>query len=98
MIRRSQRFRNHLDDNLIHLHKNLFISPSDPMYHEKVIRYLDATSPEAHYKIGQNFKEEGISNELFFITRKFFVPTHRHSIPLRIVRSATSKKRKLHMR
>ncbi|NOV02985.1 L,D-transpeptidase family protein [Paenibacillus planticolens] len=59
MIRRTQRFRNHLDDNLIHLRKNLFISPSDPMYYEKVIRYLDATSPEAHYKIGQKFERKG---------------------------------------
>ena len=59
MIRRSQRFRNHLDDNLIHLHKNLFISPSDPQYYEKVIRYIDANSPEAHYKIGQKFQLKG---------------------------------------
>lgn len=59
MIRRSQRFRNHLDDNLIHLHKNLFISPSDPQYYEKVIRYIDANSPEAHYKIGQKFQSKG---------------------------------------
>jgi hypothetical protein len=59
MIRRSQRFRNHLDENLIHLHKNLFISPSDPQYYEKVIRYLDANSPEAHYKIGQKFQLKG---------------------------------------
>ncbi|MBP1961671.1 L,D-transpeptidase family protein [Paenibacillus aceris] len=59
MIRRTQRFRNHLDDNLIHLRKNLFISPADPLYYEKVIRYLDATSPEAHYKIGQKFQRKG---------------------------------------
>ncbi|MDD9267964.1 L,D-transpeptidase [Paenibacillus sp. GCM10023248] len=59
MIRHNQRFRNHLDDHLIHLRKNLFISPSDPMYHEKVIRYLDATSPEAHFKIGQKFHGKG---------------------------------------
>lgn len=59
MIRNNQRFRNHLDDHLIHLRKNLFISPSDPMYYEKVIRYLDATSPEAHYKIGQKFQRKG---------------------------------------
>ncbi|SDN74732.1 L,D-transpeptidase catalytic domain [Paenibacillus sp. yr247] len=59
MIRQSQRFRHYLDDNLIHLHKNLFISPSDPQYYEKVIRYLDANSPEAHYKIGQKFQQKG---------------------------------------
>ncbi|MEC0232487.1 L,D-transpeptidase [Paenibacillus alba] len=59
MIRRNQRFRNHLDDNLIHLHKNFFVSPSDPQYYEKVIRYLDANSPEAHFKIGQKFQLKG---------------------------------------
>jgi tetratricopeptide (TPR) repeat protein len=66
MIRRSQRFRNHLDDNLIHLHKNLFISPSDPQYYEKVIRYIDANSPEAHYKIGQKFHLKGNMKRAIF--------------------------------
>ncbi|WNR42179.1 L,D-transpeptidase family protein [Paenibacillus roseipurpureus] len=59
MIRHNQRFRNQLDDHLIHLHKNLFISHSDPLYHEKVIRYLDAHSPEAHYNLGQKFQTKG---------------------------------------
>ncbi|GGA07939.1 hypothetical protein GCM10008018_62070 [Paenibacillus marchantiophytorum] len=59
MIRHQQRFQSHLDDNLIHLHKNFFVSPSDPQYYEKVIRYLDANSPEAHYKIGQKFQLKG---------------------------------------
>lgn len=59
MIRRNQRFRNQLDDNLVHLHKNLFISHADPLYHEKVIRYLDANSPEAHFNLGQKFREKG---------------------------------------
>ncbi|OAS16311.1 L,D-transpeptidase family protein [Paenibacillus oryzisoli] len=59
MIRRNQRFRNQLDDHLVHLHKNLFISHGDPNYHEKVIRYLDANSPEAHFNLGQKFREKG---------------------------------------
>lgn len=66
MFNRNQRFRNHLDDNLIHLHKNLFISPSDPNYYEKVIRYLDANSPEAHYKIGQKFESKGNMKRALF--------------------------------
>ena len=85
MIRRSQRFRNQLDDHLIHLHKNLFISHSDPQYHEKVIRYIDANSPEAHYKIGQKFQLKGnLKRARFFITKRFFKRIHRHSIPLLI--------------
>lgn len=59
MFRRNQRFHNQLDDHLIHLHKNLFISHADPLYYEKVIRYLDAHSPEAHYKLGQKFHVKG---------------------------------------
>ncbi|MDR6549778.1 L,D-transpeptidase family protein [Paenibacillus qinlingensis] len=59
MIRRNQRFRNQLDDHLVHLHKNLFISHADPQYHEKVIRYLDANSPESHFNLGQKFRERG---------------------------------------
>ncbi|NEW06587.1 L,D-transpeptidase [Paenibacillus sp. SYP-B3998] len=66
MIRRSQRFRNYLDENLIHLHKNLFISPSDPLYHEKVIRYLDSRSPEAHFKLGQKFQLRGNRKRALF--------------------------------
>ncbi|MEW9698721.1 L,D-transpeptidase family protein [Paenibacillus sp. SI8] len=66
MIHRSQRFRNHLDENLVHLHKNLFISPADPQYHEKVIRYLDSHSPEAHYKLGQNFQLKGNRKRALF--------------------------------
>ncbi|MBD0383059.1 L,D-transpeptidase family protein [Paenibacillus sedimenti] len=66
MIRRNQRFRNHLDENLINLNKNLFISPSDPQYYEKVIRYLDSNSPEAHYKLGQKFELLGNRKRALF--------------------------------
>jgi len=66
LIRRSQRFRHYLDDNLIHLNKNLFISPSDPQYYEKVIRYLDARSPEAHYNLGQSFRGKGNRQRALF--------------------------------
>ncbi|MGG1517311.1 L,D-transpeptidase family protein [Paenibacillus oryzisoli] len=66
MIRRKERFRNQLDDHLIHLHKNLYISQSDPLYYEKVIRYLDASSPEAHYNLGQKFQLKGNWKRAFF--------------------------------
>lgn len=59
MIQRNQRFRNQLEDHLVHLHKNLFISHADPLYHEKVIRYLDSNSPEAHFNLGQKFRAKG---------------------------------------
>ncbi|MGG1550784.1 L,D-transpeptidase family protein [Paenibacillus ferrarius] len=66
MIRRQERFRNPLDDHLIHLHKNLYISQSDPLYYEKVIRYLDANSPEAHYNLGQKYQLKGNWKRAFF--------------------------------
>jgi tetratricopeptide (TPR) repeat protein len=59
MNRSRSRFKNHLDDNLVHIHKNLYISPADPLYYEKVIRYLDPYSPEAHFKLGQKHQTKG---------------------------------------
>jgi tetratricopeptide (TPR) repeat protein len=59
MNRSRSRFKNHLDDNLVHIHKNLYISPADPLYYEKVIRYLDPYSPEAHFKLGQKHQNKG---------------------------------------
>jgi lipoprotein-anchoring transpeptidase ErfK/SrfK len=60
------RFKNHLDEEMVHLHKNLYINRSDPMYYEKVIRYLDPRSPEAHYKLGQKFEAKGIVDKAVF--------------------------------
>jgi tetratricopeptide (TPR) repeat protein len=59
MNRSRSRFKNHLDDNLVHIHKNLYISPADPLYYEKVIRYLDPHSPEAHFKLGEKHQTKG---------------------------------------
>jgi hypothetical protein len=66
MLRTGRRFASHLDDHLVRLDKNLYISPSDPMYHEKVIRYMDPKSPESHYKLGKKNEEKGnISKALY---------------------------------
>jgi tetratricopeptide (TPR) repeat protein len=59
MDRSRSRFKNHLDDKLVHIHKNLYINPGDPLYYEKVIRYLDPFSPEAHFKLGQENQKKG---------------------------------------
>ncbi|SFM37735.1 L,D-transpeptidase catalytic domain [Paenibacillus sp. 1_12] len=66
MVQIKSRFKNHLDEEMVHLHKNLYINRSDPMYFEKVIRYLDPHSPEAHYKLGQKFEEKGIKEKALF--------------------------------
>ncbi|MBP1156771.1 MULTISPECIES: L,D-transpeptidase family protein [unclassified Paenibacillus] len=53
------RFKPPAADNLVHLHKNVYVNRKDPNYHEKVLRYLDPHSPEAHYRLGQQFEHRG---------------------------------------
>jgi lipoprotein-anchoring transpeptidase ErfK/SrfK len=60
------RFDNHLKTNLDHIHKNLYLHPNDPLYYEKILRYSDSQSPEAHYMIGRKYEQAGrISKALF---------------------------------
>jgi lipoprotein-anchoring transpeptidase ErfK/SrfK len=60
MLKRpGKRFGHPFDSNLVRLHKNLYMNRSDPRYYEKIIRYLNPTSPEAHYRIAQRFEAEG---------------------------------------
>ncbi|CAM4322952.1 L,D-transpeptidase [Paenibacillus alkaliterrae] len=56
---KQPRFGNHNKNNLIKLHKNLYINPSDPLYYEKVLRYQDAHSAEAHFRLGQKHESNG---------------------------------------
>ncbi|WP_162463244.1 L,D-transpeptidase family protein [Paenibacillus psychroresistens] len=55
------RFDNHLKTNLIHLHKNLYLNRTDPLFFEKVLRYADPKSPEAHYMLALKYENEGKS-------------------------------------
>jgi tetratricopeptide (TPR) repeat protein len=66
MFRNGSRFKNHLDENLVHLHKNLYISQGDPLYYEKVIRYLDPKSPEAHFRLGEKHQINGNFKKALF--------------------------------
>jgi tetratricopeptide (TPR) repeat protein len=43
----------------VHLHKNVYVNPSDPQYYEKMLRYANSTSPEVHYRLGQKYEREG---------------------------------------
>ncbi|MCA1061076.1 L,D-transpeptidase [Rossellomorea aquimaris] len=54
------RFDSHLKKNLLHIHKNIYLSKSDEQYHEKILRYHDPSSPEAHYLLGQKMEEKGL--------------------------------------
>lgn len=51
------------EDNLVHLHKNVFLSRGDSQYYEKVIRYLDPNSPEAHYHLAQQYEQQGFPDK-----------------------------------
>ncbi|WP_421381722.1 L,D-transpeptidase family protein [Bacillus salacetis] len=56
----SRLFDSHVKKNLDKLHKNLYLSKNDPEYYEKVLRYKDPQSPEAHFRLAQKWEEEGV--------------------------------------
>jgi ATP-dependent Zn protease len=60
------RFKNHLKKELININKNLYINPSDSLYYEKIIRYTDPHSPEAHYRLGQKHDRNGSLSKALF--------------------------------
>ena len=53
-------FESHVKKNLVKLHKNLYLSKSDPEYYEKFLRYKDPQSPEAHYHLAKKWEEDGV--------------------------------------
>lgn len=55
-----RRFDSHLKKDLLHIHKNIYLSKSDENYHEKILRYHDPSSPEAHYLLGQKMEQNGM--------------------------------------
>lgn len=66
-MKQSQgRFPSPAAQQLVHLHKNLYVNRHDPKYHEKVIRYLDPHSPEAHYRLGQHFDQKGLKSKALY--------------------------------
>jgi lipoprotein-anchoring transpeptidase ErfK/SrfK len=60
------RFNNHLKSNLIQLHKNLYLNRNDPRYYEKILRYTDPKSAEAHYMLAQKYEAEGNTAKALF--------------------------------
>ncbi|BCB06061.1 L,D-transpeptidase [Bacillus sp. KH172YL63] len=53
------RFESHLKKNLLHVHKNLYLAKDDEHYYEKILRYHDPSSPEAHYHLGLKWEQKG---------------------------------------
>ncbi|MVP02404.1 L,D-transpeptidase [Paenibacillus lutrae] len=62
----EKRFSHPLEPQLVRLNKNLLISKGDPQYFDKVIRYADKTSPEAHFKMGERAREQGNTSRAMF--------------------------------
>ncbi len=57
------RFPSHLKSKLTVLHKNLYINSGDPQYYEKILRYKDAHSVEAHYRLARKYEQEGLRDK-----------------------------------
>lgn len=55
----GERFPHRWTGQLEHLHKNVYLNRSDPLYYEKLLRYSASVSPEAHYRLGQKYEREG---------------------------------------
>lgn len=53
------RFESHLKKNLVKINHNLYVSENDSSYYEKLLRYTDPYSPEAHFHQGQKLEKEG---------------------------------------
>jgi hypothetical protein len=60
------RFGSYLKKHLVHIQKNLFINPSDPTYYEKVLQYMDPTSPEAHFNLGKKCEKAGRTQKALY--------------------------------
>ncbi len=52
-------FESHIKKNLENIHKNLYLSKSDPQYYEKILRYKDPSSSDAHFRLAQEYEEKG---------------------------------------
>ncbi|NMH70482.1 L,D-transpeptidase [Bacillus sp. RO3] len=52
-------FESHLKKNLERLNQNIYVSKDDPLYYEKILRYKDPASSEAHFHVAKKAEEEG---------------------------------------
>jgi lipoprotein-anchoring transpeptidase ErfK/SrfK len=62
----DNRFNNHLKSNLVHLHKNIYMNRTDPLYFEKILDFSDPKSPEAHYMLAQKYESKGNTTKALF--------------------------------
>jgi hypothetical protein len=60
------RFVHHSKKNLIHIGRNLYINPCDPLYCEKILEYIDPQSAEAHLRLGERNEEKGFLSTALF--------------------------------
>lgn len=62
----DNRFNNHLKSNLVHLHKNIYMNRTDPLYYEKILNFSDPKSSEAHYMLAQKYETKGNTAKALF--------------------------------
>ncbi|MCT2535253.1 L,D-transpeptidase [Aquibacillus koreensis] len=53
------RFESHLKQHLVKINKNIYVSKSDALYYEKMLRYGKHSSPEAHFLKAKQLEREG---------------------------------------
>lgn len=70
------RFKHPSKKNLININSNLYINPSDPLYCEKILEYIDPHSGEAHFKLGEKNEEKGFFTTALYHYRE---AAHLHS-------------------
>ncbi|MCI3927156.1 L,D-transpeptidase [Paenibacillus sp. TRM 82003] len=55
----SGRFGSPTKKHIVPLRSNIYINPADPRYYEKVLQYVDSSSPEALYNVGMKLIHQG---------------------------------------
>jgi len=63
---KNGRFDHHIKKHLVCIHKNLYLNPGDPQYYEKILRYLDPHSDEAHYMVAKKYEQAGSMSKALF--------------------------------
>ncbi|WP_188205570.1 L,D-transpeptidase family protein [Alkalibacillus aidingensis] len=83
------RFDSYLKKHLVKVDRNLYLSESDTQYYEKILRYKDPSSPEAHYYLGIKSEQEGLYEK----AREHFQKVVKHADSPYYFKSRKSLKR-----
>lgn len=60
------RFDSYLKKDLVRMNRNVYINPSDPLYYQKILQYLDPHCPKSHFNLGQKCEQSGLHDKAIF--------------------------------